>query len=110
MRRRAQYQRLGIGNQRAEVGQRADPQKNQQREDPGRHADRIEVAENPLGAADVGHGNVAQDRAEPDRDQQQRLEPSGNAEIDEAPADQYHGDRPDPAEVRKTGRFPEPQE
>ena len=99
LRRRAEQEQLGIGEQRAEVDHRADADEQQQRERLARlDADLKQPLDDAVGLAhalrdlvdDAGHRQVDQDRAEAHRQQQRRLVLLLDRQPDQQPADKVH--------------------
>ena len=118
----AQQEGLGVGDQRAEVGHRADAEEDQRRVDAQLDAEVEDVQEAALlehlpvvdgtGIVKVhvehaGAGDVGEQHAEGDRQQQKGFIPLRNREISEHTGDPDH-DQLLPTDVGKAGRGPDP--
>jgi hypothetical protein len=109
---RADEHHARVGKQRAEVGHRADADEQEQREELGLDAGLIKRIEDALGLL-AGHdgaqvqahacaGDVRQDRAHADGDEQDRLVFLGDGQVDEQAADGEH-EQVGPGELAQAG-------
>ncbi len=95
LRRRAKQHQLGVGQQRAKVDHRADADEQDQREELVGDAGVEQRGQRALGADQVGVGNVDQDRAKADGQQQRWLHVLFDGQVDQQRADGPHdGDAP----------------
>ena len=102
---------LGVGQERPEVGHGAHPHENEQREHPRINAEIEDHVEEPALLGHPAVGNVREDSAEPDRDEQKRFKLLGNAEVDQEKAHDHHHEHQEPGEAIgeitvQSGTFP----
>ena len=70
---RAEQEGRGIGKHRTEIGHGADPDEDEQREELRRDPGVVDDPDEPFVAHDIRQGDVDQDTAETDGDQEQRF-------------------------------------
>ena len=103
LRRRPQQGRLGVGQQRAEIGHRPDPHEDQQREEPGFDPHTVQNPQQPVGPGNPRQRNVGQKPPEPDGQQQQRFIPFLNRQVEQQERDKHHDDPPPGLGERRHG-------
>src|SRR5207245_10439281 len=88
--RRAEEQELGIAEEWPEIGECADAEEDEHREELRGDARVVDHAENPAGRHEPRARDVHEDRAEPDRHEEEWLESAAAAAVEERTADGEH--------------------